>query len=223
MDYLSEMTEAALYSFLVQSKLGVVGWMCDSSPQAALVGIAVTPQLEVIFDTVRSSRKYRNLVARPACSFVIGWSGEQTVQYEGTVREIAAPELERSISRRGRKAWSAQSGLILPIWSRVRAGSALATSTNSRLISGSFSSSTETRKAAGYLAAGLFEAGAFLVAGRCRFVAAGFDFAWAFFAVFLPSCFLRSARNFFSEGVDFDSAFGRQLPWLLGFLPGTGS
>jgi hypothetical protein len=60
------------------------------------MGIATTPQLEIIFDTVKSSRKYPNLIARPACSFVIGGWGasEQTVQYEGEALELQLPELE---------------------------------------------------------------------------------------------------------------------------------
>ena len=36
-------------------------------------GMAVTDQLEIIFDTLRSTRKYRNLKARPACSVVWGF------------------------------------------------------------------------------------------------------------------------------------------------------
>ena len=92
------MTEAALYSFMAKQKLGVLGTLnLAGSPQSALVGIAITPQLEIIFDTVKSSRKYPNLIARPACSFVIGgWGpGEQTVQYEGQSRQLEPPDLER--------------------------------------------------------------------------------------------------------------------------------
>jgi pyridoxine/pyridoxamine 5'-phosphate oxidase len=90
------MTEAGVYAFLTQSKLGVLGTVAPSgSPQAALVGIAVTPELEIVFDTVKSSRKYANLVARAACSFVVGWAGGQTVQYEGDAQELAPLELER--------------------------------------------------------------------------------------------------------------------------------
>lgn len=76
------MTEADLYTFLTKCKLGVLATICEAgTPQSALMGIAVTPQLEVVFDTVKSSRKYPNLIARPACSFVIGgWAErEQTV------------------------------------------------------------------------------------------------------------------------------------------------
>jgi hypothetical protein len=59
------------------------------------VGIATTPELEIIFDTVKSSRKYPNLVERPSCSFVVGWDGEQTVQFEGDAFEPAGEELKR--------------------------------------------------------------------------------------------------------------------------------
>ena len=92
------MTEQDLYAFLVQHRLGVLGSICDAgTPQSALVGIAVTPELVIVFDTVRSSRKYPNLIQNSKCSFTIGgWgAGEQTVQYEGEARELASPELER--------------------------------------------------------------------------------------------------------------------------------
>jgi hypothetical protein len=91
------MTKTDLYDFLAKQKLGVLGSISSTVPQSALVGIAVTPELELIFDTVKSSRKYPNLLARPACSFVIGgWgTGEQTVQYEGDAQELKSPELER--------------------------------------------------------------------------------------------------------------------------------
>jgi hypothetical protein len=74
------MTEADLYTFLSKHKLGIF-----------------TPQLEIIFDTSKDSRKYPNLIAHPACSFVIGgWgTGEQTVQYEGIAEELKPPALAR--------------------------------------------------------------------------------------------------------------------------------
>lgn len=90
------MTHADLYHFLSRCKLGVLSTITDSHlPQSALVGIAVTPDLEVIFDTVKSSRKYPNLARQPACSFVMGWMGEQTVQYEGEAEALRGPELKR--------------------------------------------------------------------------------------------------------------------------------
>jgi hypothetical protein len=67
------MTETDLYAFMARHRLGVLGTICQSAaPQSALMGIAVTPQFEIIFDTVKNSRKYPNLVSRPACCFVVG-------------------------------------------------------------------------------------------------------------------------------------------------------
>ncbi len=90
------MTEADLYSFIAQCKLGVLSTVAATgTPQSALVGIAVSPNLEIVFDTLNSSRKYPNLIARPRCSFVVGWAGEQTVQYEGEAAELTGAELQR--------------------------------------------------------------------------------------------------------------------------------
>jgi len=92
------MTEAGLYAFLAKQRLAVLGTIGHAgTPQSALVGIAITPQLEIVFDTVKSSRKYPNLIARPACSIVIGgWEAtEQTVQYEGVAEELKSPVLEQ--------------------------------------------------------------------------------------------------------------------------------
>jgi pyridoxine/pyridoxamine 5'-phosphate oxidase len=81
---------------MVQHTLGVVSSIGPGgTPQSALVGIATTRDIEIVFDTVKSSRKYGNLVARPRCSLVVGWAGEQTVQLEGVAEELAGAELDR--------------------------------------------------------------------------------------------------------------------------------
>ena len=88
------MTQTDLVTFIERHRLGVLGTIGGANrPQSALVGVAVTPDLEIIFDTVSGSRKYPNLIARPACSFVIGCSNEQTIQYEGDARLLEPPEL----------------------------------------------------------------------------------------------------------------------------------
>jgi Pyridoxamine 5'-phosphate oxidase len=90
------MDRIALHSFMVRHRYGVVSSVsADGTPQSALVGIAVSPDLEIIFDTLKSSRKYPNLTARPNCSFVVGWAGEQTVQFEGIATEPNGPDLKR--------------------------------------------------------------------------------------------------------------------------------
>ena len=78
------MDRAAIHSFLAGHRYGVVASLgADGCPQCALVGIALTADMEIVFDTARNSRKYVNLLARPACSMVIGWAGEHTVQLQG--------------------------------------------------------------------------------------------------------------------------------------------
>jgi len=90
------MTRAELYAFISRHKLGVLGYLSPvGTPQSALVGIAVTPELEIIFDTVNSSRKYSALLRNPAASFVIGWVGEVTVQYEGFAFQPSGADLDR--------------------------------------------------------------------------------------------------------------------------------
>jgi pyridoxine/pyridoxamine 5'-phosphate oxidase len=89
-------THTDLFRFIAKSKLGVLSSAGPSgTPQSALVCFAVTEKLEIIFDTVKSSRKYRNLIDRPECSFVFGWNGEETVQYEGIAEELAGEALRR--------------------------------------------------------------------------------------------------------------------------------
>ena len=90
------MTKADIYQFIAKRKLGVLGTLSSGgSPQSALVGIAVTPELEIIFDTVKSSRKFQNLMSNPGCSFVVGWVGEITVQYEGQAGQPKGVALAR--------------------------------------------------------------------------------------------------------------------------------
>jgi len=66
--------------------------------QAAVVGIAVTDRFEVVFDTLESTRKARNLRSNPRLALVIGGMNlgdERTVQFEGIADEPSGVELER--------------------------------------------------------------------------------------------------------------------------------
>jgi len=90
------MDHAALHEFLSRFRYGVVSSLSAAgTPQSALVGIAVTAHLEIVFDTLRSTRKYANLIHDRRCSMVIGWDGEQTVQLEGIAEEPQGAELAR--------------------------------------------------------------------------------------------------------------------------------
>ena len=84
-----------LVRFLRRFKLAVQASVAaDGSPQAAVVGFAVSDALEIVFDTVASTRKYRNLRAEPRIALVIGWD-EITAQIEGIADFPAGAELER--------------------------------------------------------------------------------------------------------------------------------
>jgi len=93
------MTREHLLTFMRSEKYAVqTSVSVDGVPQAAVVGIAVSETFEIVFDTLDSSRKARNLRANPAVAFVIGGTrdgDERTVQCEGTADEPTGVELER--------------------------------------------------------------------------------------------------------------------------------
>jgi hypothetical protein len=92
------MTKEDLFKFMAGQKLGVLGSISPTGvPQSALVGVAVTRELEIVFDTVASSRKHANLLGNPAASFVIGLGDrpEITIQLEGAALKPMGTELAR--------------------------------------------------------------------------------------------------------------------------------
>ena len=90
------MDKSALFPLMTRSRYGVISSIASGgTPQSALVGVATTPDLEIVFDTLKTTRKYANLVAHPSCSFVLWWSGEQTVQLDGIAIEPQGAALDR--------------------------------------------------------------------------------------------------------------------------------
>jgi hypothetical protein len=90
------MTLADIFKFISKEKLGVLSSIsAGGTVQSALVGIAATPELEIVFDTLNTTRKFHNLTSNPRCSLVIGWSKETTVQFEGAACLPTGPELDR--------------------------------------------------------------------------------------------------------------------------------
>lgn len=88
------MDRSRLFQFLAGNKLGVLSTIGpNGEPHSALVGIAITSEFELVFDTVSRSRKFANLARDPRAAFVIGWEGETTVQFEGVARQISSTEL----------------------------------------------------------------------------------------------------------------------------------
>jgi pyridoxine/pyridoxamine 5'-phosphate oxidase len=75
----------------------------DGAPQAAILGVAVSDELELVFDTVDTSRKFRNVQRDGRIAVVFGAAGgyksgshdERTVQYEGIADVPNGEELKR--------------------------------------------------------------------------------------------------------------------------------
>lgn len=77
--------------YCVQASVATTG-----APQAAVVGFAVSDDLEIVFDTLASTRKCGNLRRDPRIALVIGvGEDERTAQIEGTADELAGADLER--------------------------------------------------------------------------------------------------------------------------------
>ena len=88
------MTRADLLTFLRRQKLAVVATVsAELAPQAAVVGFAVTDDLEIVFDTLETTRKAANLRRDPRIALVVGWDEEQTAQIEGTADVPSGAEL----------------------------------------------------------------------------------------------------------------------------------
>lgn len=67
--------------------------------ESAVVSIAETPELEIIFGTSNATRKYKNLQKSGHVAFVIGWSSYTgSLQFEGVAREMDREEINSHVS-----------------------------------------------------------------------------------------------------------------------------
>jgi general stress protein 26 len=92
------MTLADLLAFMRTERYAVQASVSKThAAQAAVVGIAVSDDFEIVFDTLSDSRKANNLRANPSVAFVIGGTSgdERTVQYEGIADMPSGDELRR--------------------------------------------------------------------------------------------------------------------------------
>jgi pyridoxine/pyridoxamine 5'-phosphate oxidase len=124
-------TRAELLAFMRAEPYAVQASVSTSgAPQAAVVGIVVTDQFEIFFDTLSTSRKAQNLRHNPTVAFVIGPTtrgSECTVQLEGAADEPTGAELERLLNLyfaafpdgRERQAWPSITYFrVTPTWLR---------------------------------------------------------------------------------------------------------
>jgi nitroimidazol reductase NimA-like FMN-containing flavoprotein (pyridoxamine 5'-phosphate oxidase superfamily) len=81
--------------YAVQSTVNEKGF-----PQSAVVGFAVTDDFEMVFDTLLTTRKARNLLANPHVAFAVcslAKDAQYSVQYEGIARQLQSGERERML------------------------------------------------------------------------------------------------------------------------------
>jgi pyridoxine/pyridoxamine 5'-phosphate oxidase len=91
---MSAMNIETVVNFVRSKRLAVVSTIHDSgAPESALVGIAVTAANDIVFDTLATSRKALNLVARPETAVVVGWDDGISVQIEGLARRPQGEDL----------------------------------------------------------------------------------------------------------------------------------
>ena len=93
------LTRANLLAFMRQQKYGVQASVSVSgTPQIAVIGVVVSDQFEVFFDTLQSTRKAVNLRQNPTIALALGPTSdltERSVQMEGTVDEPRGDDLNR--------------------------------------------------------------------------------------------------------------------------------
>src|SRR6185369_299136 len=86
-----EQQKQTVLDYIKTQSLGVLATVnAKGLPEAATLSISQTDQLELIFQTPNSTRKYTNLQTNPHVAVVFGWSREDyiTVQYEGVARQV---------------------------------------------------------------------------------------------------------------------------------------
>jgi pyridoxine/pyridoxamine 5'-phosphate oxidase len=123
------MTRTQIVERLRSYRLAVVSTVSPSGePQAAVVGIAVSDRLEIVFDTLVSTRKYNNLQRDRRIALVVGWDDEITFQIEGAADMPTGEELDRIRScyfatypdGRERLAWPGITHVrVRPTWIRL--------------------------------------------------------------------------------------------------------
>jgi uncharacterized protein YhbP (UPF0306 family) len=90
------MTPAELRTFLRAQLWAIEATATPlGAPQAAVIGVAVTDSLELVFDTLTTSRKHANLEHDPRIALVIGWDDARTAQIEGVADRPDGADLER--------------------------------------------------------------------------------------------------------------------------------
>ena len=91
------MKREGVLKFVKQHRLAVVSTIsAKSKPEAAVVEYGELEDLTIIIDTLKTSRKYKNLQTNKSVAVVIGWDEDKTLQIDGIASELNGQELERA-------------------------------------------------------------------------------------------------------------------------------
>jgi uncharacterized pyridoxamine 5'-phosphate oxidase family protein len=81
------LTKKRAYEFLKGCTFGAISTIGQNgSPEGALVNIAITEDLELVFQTIQTTRKCTNLRRDPRVA-IVTWKDNQTLQFEGVADE----------------------------------------------------------------------------------------------------------------------------------------
>jgi hypothetical protein len=95
----SGLMDAAITHFHVRALVRAQPWAVEATisdrivPQAAVIGIAVNDSLDVLFDTLKSAQKHRNLCVNDWVALVVGWDDNISVQLQGHADQPTGAEL----------------------------------------------------------------------------------------------------------------------------------
>jgi hypothetical protein len=84
------------HPYAVQSSISSAG-----HPQSAVVGVAISNQWEIVFDTLSTSRKCANLRRRPEAAVVLGslaFGASWSIQIEGVADEPSGADRDRLVA-----------------------------------------------------------------------------------------------------------------------------
>ena len=88
-------TREKLFEFMQGYLHGVISTVDENgAPCSAIVGFGQTRDLEIVIGTTNTSQKYQNLMADSRVAFVLGGATLETIQFQGTARELRPDELD---------------------------------------------------------------------------------------------------------------------------------
>ncbi len=94
------MNQKDLYNFIHSKKYMVLSTVNrQGNPESGLMAFGDTDNLEIIFGTYSSTRKYSNLIENPNVSVVIGTDDDmKSIQYEGIVTQVSKDLIDEIVS-----------------------------------------------------------------------------------------------------------------------------